>query len=199
MADLAFPLTSVERILGINGRGIVIDEVLHEPVRTKERVRHSGVLDVVLGLGVQARKSSLASAHGGEFHHMLHFRLLDLVHGLPLQGSQFLSWRADQEHPFHTLQSRTNRLRLVVVHDCDFYSGGSTRYAAWRLERRTHLDANMCHLLENFFADVATCASNQNHDDSPWFFEKFPCLSVDATGDTNVADLFFAPVRIILE
>ena len=54
------PLAPVERVLGPDRGGVVVDEILHETVGAKEGVRQARSLNVLLEIAMPARKHGLA-------------------------------------------------------------------------------------------------------------------------------------------
>ena len=62
----------MERVLGLHAAGDVVDEILHESVGTKERVRKARSFYFLFGIAVKAREYSVATADGGELDDVFH-------------------------------------------------------------------------------------------------------------------------------
>ena len=73
---------------------------------------------------------------------------------------------AYEEHAIHILQGGPQSVRLIEVNDRDFDTLRRSRLAR-RLKSRADTLARLRYLLENFLANVAACASDQNHDFAP--------------------------------
>src|SRR5207247_206860 len=75
--------------------------------------------------------------------------------------------RSNQKNLLHPMQCCSNRLRLGVIHDHTFNSGGGFGSFVSRLEGGAYLQPHGQRLLYHFTTDVSTCPSDQNHCSLP--------------------------------